>query len=413
MIVRHVLALMLAAVALPAMAQTDLSAPNEPVGHHFLVLLENLPPPWATESAGERAELHPLPDPPALNLPEGFEVNLFAEGFEHCRWLAVAPNGDVFLAETRPDLVRVLRDGDGDGVAETDSVFWDDFDGPTGMAFQDGALYVADLEGVWRFDYRQGDLEARADPVMVTAPGALGPTEGHWTRTLAFAPDGTRFFVGIGSRGNVDVEAEPRATVQVFDADGGGQATFASGLRNPVGIAHHPETGELYTVVNERDGYGDDLVPDFFTRLRQGDFYGWPWAYAGTHPDPEFGAEAPDRVAASLLPDVLFQSHSAPLGLVFYDGASFPEDYRGDAFVALHGSWNRAIPTGYKIVRIRFEDGRPAGGYENFATGFWFAGETKAQIFGRPAGLAIAGDGSLLVADDAAQVVWRIAWTGD
>jgi glucose/arabinose dehydrogenase len=198
--------------------------------------------------------------------------------------------------------------------------------------------------------------------------------------------------------------------VQRFAADDGGQATFAAGLRNPVGIAFYPGTTELYVVVNERDGLGDGLVPDYLTRLAPGGFYGWPHAYLGANPDPDFGPRRPDLVAATLVPDVLFQSHSAPLGLVFYDARQFPQSYRGDAFVALHGSWNAAQPTGYKVVRVPFKNGRPIGGYENFATGFWARGKTSARVWGRPAGLAVAADGSLLIADDVGQVVWRVRY---
>lgn len=404
-------ALLLALVA-PALAQTDLSEPNEPVGHRFLILPQDLPPPFASESVSVGRSFAPIPDPPVLNLPDGFAVNLFATGFENARWLSVAPNGDVFLAESRAGALRVLRDGDGDGRAETVTTYWSGLKRPTGMVFGDDALYVADIQGIWRFAYAPGDLQAQGRPEMITAPDAFGDGSGHWTRTLTAAPDGG-FYVGIGSRNNLAVEAEPRATVQYFAADGSGQRTFAAGLRNPVGLAVHPETGELYTVVNERDGYGDNLVPDYLTRVEEGAFYGWPYAYAGGFPDPEFGDQAPQRVAETLLPDVMIQSHSAPLGLVFYEGDNFPEAYRGDAFVALHGSWNRSVPTGYKIVRVRFEDGRPVDGYENFATGFWFAGGSEAQLYGRPVGLAVAADGALLIADDGAQVVWRIAWRGD
>lgn len=405
------LALGLAAVA-TAQAQTDLSAPDEPVGHHFLVLPRDLPAPFATPSRANSGTLHAIPDPPRLSLPPGFRVNLFARGLDNARWLAVAPDGTVFLAETGPGRILALRDADGDGRADLVRVFRAGFDGPTGMVVHDGALYVADLQGIWRLPWAPGEMEATASPVRLTAPGAFGGTGGHWTRTLALGADGKSFFVGIGSRANLDIEAAPRATVQAFDLDGSHQRTFASGLRNPVGLAVDPETGALYTVVNERDGYGDDLVPDYFTRLRRGAFFGWPYAYAGGLPDPRFAARAPDMVARTVLPDVLFQSHSAPLGLVFYEGTQFPADYRGDAFVAFHGSWNRSVPTGYKIVRIRFRNGRPVGGYENFATGFWFAGSREAQLYGRPVGLAVAADGSLLVADDAANVIWRISYVG-
>ena len=197
---------------------------------------------------------------------------------------------------------------------------------------------------------------------------------------------------------------------QVFDLDGGGQRTFASGLRNPVGIAFRPGGDALYVVVNERDGVGDEMVPDYLTRIEDGDFFGWPYAYLGPNPQPGYGDRRPDLVARTKLPDVLFRSHSAPIGLVFYDGKSFPDDYRGDAFVALRGSWNAAVPRGYMIVRVPFEDGRPAGGYQVFATGFWERGENTASVWGRPAGLAVAADGSLLIADDTGGVIWRISY---
>ena len=222
-------------------------------------------------------------------------------------------------------------------------------------------------------------------------------------------PDGKRFFIAIGSESNIGEDPLPHASVQSFAADGSDQRTYASGLRNPVGIAFYPGTNDLYTVVNERDGLGDGLVPDFLTRLQEGGFYGWPYAYIGHHPQPDFPSR-PEMVAKTLTPDLLFQSHSAPLGLVFYEGSMFPAEYKGDAFVALHGSWNSAEPTGYKIVRVPFKDGRPQGYYENFLTGFWLGGTSPAQVWGRPAGLAVAADGSLLIADDAGGVVWRVSY---
>jgi glucose/arabinose dehydrogenase len=394
----------------PALAQTGPNEPNEAVGQHYLITGDDLPAPYATESVSNSGDLNSIPDPPVLNLPEGFTVNLYATGFDHARWLATAPNGDIFLAESREGHIMVLRDADGDGVAETQTVYWSHMNRPTGMVFRDDGLYVADTDAVWRFAYGDGDLEADSAPLRMTVSDALGGSRGHWTRTLAFAPDGSDFYVAVGSRDNESIESAPRATIQIFEDGSSEPRTFASGLRNAVGIAFHPVTDELYTVVNERDGYGDDLVPDYFTRVRDGDFYGWPYAYSGANPSPEYGDRAPELVAQSLEPDVMFQSHSAPLGLVFYDGAMFPADYQGDALVSLHGSWNRSVPAGYKIVRIRFEDGRPVGGYENFATGFWFAGEKDAELYGRPVGMTVTADGALLIADDGADVIWRIAY---
>ena len=268
----------------------------------------------------------------------------------------------------------------------------------------------ADLRYVWRYRYEPGQTRAAAPPEPVTERGALGEAVGHRTRNLAFSPGGGAFFVAIGSRRNIGEELPPRATVQVFDADGSGQRTFASGLRNPIGIAFRPGTGELYVVVNERDGLGDELVPDYFTRIEDGDFFGWPYAYLGPNPQPGYAGRRPDLVARTKRPDVLFRAHSVPIGLVFYDGRQFPPDYRGDAFVALRGSWNAARPRGYMVVRVRFHDGGPAGGYEVFATGFWARGHDRARVWGRPAGLAVAADGSLLVADDTGGAIWRISY---
>lgn len=381
-------------------------AVEQPVGERFAVDPAKLPPPGATPSVsnGPRTTMRPPGRVP--NVPPGFTASLFADGLEHARELTVAGNGDVYLAEPRAGRVTRLRDADGDGRAELRTTFADGFDHPHGLAVRPDGLWVADLEAVWRLDWTTGARE------RITPPGALGPGGGHWTRNLAFHPAGDRFYVSIGSRGNLGEEPLPRATIQEFRADGSGQRTFAAGLRNPVGIAVRPGSDELWTVVNERDGLGDGLVPDFLTRVRDGGFYGWPYSYIGSNPQPGFAEKRPDLVAAAIVPDLLFQSHSAPLGLAFYTGTQFPPEYRGDAFVGLHGSWNSGKPVGYMVARVPMKDGRPAGHYESFATGFWAAGEDRAVVWGRPVGIAVAGDGALLVADDVGQVVWRIAFTG-
>jgi glucose/arabinose dehydrogenase len=281
------------------------------------------------------------------------------------------------------------------------------------LAIRAGAVYVADTRAVWRLPYRVGEKQAGGPAERVTPPGALGSGGSHWTRNIVFAPDGAHFFVAIGSAGNLAEEPAPRATVQAFAADGSNQRTFADGLRNPVGIAVRPGSDELWVVVNERDGLGDELVPDYLTRIRRGDFFGWPYAYTGTNPQPGFADRRPDLVRRSRVPDLLFRSHSAPIGLVFYTGTSFPPAYRGDAFVALRGSWNADRPRGYMVARVPFEDGRPRGYYEAFATGFWVAGTTTAQVIGRPAGLAVTGDGALLIADDTGDRVWQVRYVGD
>lgn len=343
-------------------------------------------------------------------VPHGFQVNIFAETLADARWLAVAPNGDVFLTQPSEGRVTLLRDSKGDGKADLVTTFADGFNEPHGLAFRPGFLYVADIDKVWRIPYEPGQTKAAAKPEPLTAPHALGDGTGHWTRNIAFAPDGNSFFVTVGSASNIGEDPLPRATVQQFAVDGKPLGTFASGLRNPVGISFYPETNDLYVVVNERDTLGDGLVPDYLTRLQKGGFYGWPYSYLGAHPQPNFAFRRPDLVAKAIVPDLLFESHSAPLGLAFYEGTQFPKEYKGDAFVALHGSWNAAAPRGYMVARVPFKDGRPQGYYESFMTGFWASGTVSAEVWGRPVGLAVASDGSLLVADDVGEKIWRISY---
>ena len=302
------------------------------------------------------------------------------------------------------------------------------------MAWRDGYVLVADQDGIWRVPHRLGALrpgagaqDQRAADVrpeerkpttavvgeqMVTKKGVFGIVQGHMNRHLVIDPKTGALFVGVGSSGNLGVEPDIKATIQRFDADGANQSTFASGMRNPTALAFHPATGDLYAVVQERDGLGDRLPPDYLIRVQQGAFYGWPYAYIGQHPQPGFAQLRPDKVKASVHPDLLFEAHSSTLDLVFYDGQQFPAEYRGDAFVALKGSWNRSEPTGYKVVRVSFKDGKPQGSYENFVTGFWVSGKDRAEVWGRPAALAVAKDGSLLIADDTGGTIWRIAYTG-
>ena len=385
----------------------------QPVGQKFHVGPGDLPKPYASGGGSNPSDEVVRPTAVPLLVPPGFRANIFHEGFRHARWLAVAENGDVFVADSRAGRVRLVRDTDGDGEAEELYTFTNEIVRPHGMAIHGGYLYVSDTRQVWRYAYEPGQTERRHSAELVTAVGALGDGGGHWTRNLAVSPDGRHLFVAVGSFGNVGEEPAPRATVQRFTVDGKQQTTYGSGLRNPVGIAFYPGTSDLYVTVNERDGLGDELPPDYLTRVREGDFFGWPYAYIGANPDPEYGRRRPDLVAATKVPDLLFRAHSAPLGLVFYDGTQFPEAYRGDAFVALHGSWNAARPRGYMVARVPFENGRPAGGYESFVTGFWVEGETPPRVWGRPAGLAVAKDGSLLIADDVAGVVWRVAYVGE
>ena len=390
--------------ALPALAV------DQPPGRIIHIRAQDLPAPHATPSVANSPDRIPRPEGGTLRVPKGFSVNIFAENLSHARWMTVAANGDVFLAESSAGKITLLRDGDGDGRAELVTTFAKGFSEPHGLALARGYLYVADTRRVWRIPYRPGQRRAQGGAEPVTPRGALGSGGGHWTRNIAFSPEGEFFYVAIGSASNIAEEPEVRASVQEFAADGSGQRTFASGLRNPVGIAFYPGTNDLYVVVNERDGLGDELVPDYLTRVRRGGFYGWPYSYVGSHPQPGYAHRRPELVKRAIVPDVLFRSHSAPLGLVFYDAERFPREYKGDAFVALHGSWNADVPRGYMVVRVPFAGGRPKGHYEIFASGFWAKGEGTAAVWGRPAGLAVAIDGSLLVADDVGDVVWRISY---
>lgn len=374
-------------------------------GQHFEISSASLVKPYLTPAVDNSSTVVPRPAGTLPSVPQGFAVSVFATGLKGPRALAVAPNGDVFVALSDGGEIDVLASRNGKLRRST---FADGFAQPHGMAFHDGAFYVADTEAVWKLGYRDGALKAGAK-TRVTRD-SFGPKGGHFTRDIAFGPDG-KLYLAIGSLGNVAENPLPRATVQQVDAQGH-LSTFASGLRNPVGIAFYPGTDNLFVTVNERDGLGDDLPPDYFTQIHQGEFFGWPYAYIGAHPDPEFGAKRPDLVARTKTPDLLFQAHSAPLGLVFYDGDQFPSEYKGDAFVALHGSWNSGKPTGYKLVRIRFHDGKPVGGYDNFMTGFHVDDTSPAQVWGRPVWPVVAKDGSLLVSDDAGGTIWQVRYTG-
>lgn len=376
-------------------------------GQRFSISPANLPKPYATPAVDDTSKVIARPAGSALTAPDGFSVSLFAGNVPGARWMALAPNGDVFLSESDAGKVVVLRpSADGTRAARI-VTFAAGFAQPHGLAIRNGALYVADVKSLWRLSYSDGSLAASGRRRRL---GDTTPREGagHFTRDIAFDSKGN-LFLTIGSRNNVDEEPTPYASVQKVNADGS-LSPFASGLRNPVGIAFYPGTDNLYVTVNERDGLGDGLPPDYLTRVQTGDFFGWPYAYTGSHPDPDFGKKRPDLVAKTKSPDVLFQAHSAPLGLVFYEGDMFPGEFRGDAFVALHGSWNSAHPTGYKVVRIHFPNGRPENAYENFVTGWWDGRSTPAEVWGRPVGLLVAKDGSLLIADDKGSAVWRVAY---
>ena len=383
------------------------------------VSLGDLPEPYASKSASQSPQVIAPPAEASLNVPEGFVVSVFAEGLDKPRWLALTPNGDVLVTETRENRIRRLVDANGDGVAEEKEIFATAQNGlniPFGMTFSDGSFFLGNTDEVLRFPYAagQGALEGQGERIA-TLPG--GGYNQHWTRNVVASPDGKQLYVSIGSQSNANEEALPRASVQQMGLDGSNMQTFASGLRNPVGLDFHPVTGELYTTVNERDGLGDDLVPDYFTRIQKGEFFGWPYAYLSPkNLDPRQlvngRSKQPELVSQTKTPDVLFQAHSAALGLQFYDGTTFPAKYQNGAFAAFRGSWNRSAGTGYKVVFIPFdESGRPAGDYEDFLTGF-LVDPSGPTTWGRPVGLLVMPDGALLVTDEANNRIYRIQYGG-
>ena len=406
--------------------------PDQELGRRFLVKPEDLPPPRTGPVVSNRPLTLAYQDQ-TPRVPEGFKATLFASGLQHPRRLLVLPNGDVLVAEQRVGYLTLLRDEDGDGKAEWIQRHIEGLNGPYGLAWKDGFVLVADQDGIWKVPHRLGALRPGLGAVqqkaadvppdqrkpttsmvgeqMITKKGVFGIVQGHANRHLAIDPKTGAMFVGVGSSGNIGVEPEVKASIQRFEPDGSGQSTFASGLRNATALAFHPETGELFTVVQERDGLGDRLVPDYLTQVQKGAFYGWPYAYIGQNPQPGFAQLKPDKVKASVTPDLLFEAHSSAMDIVFYEGQQFPAEYRGSAFVALKGSWNRSEPTGYKVVRVPFKDGKPLGHYENFAAGFWTSGLQRAEVWGRPAALAVAKDGALLIADDTGGTIWRISYS--
>lgn len=371
-----------------------------------------LPAPFHTESARRPSLVIPQPADATLTVPKGFKVNVFAEGdFTYPRWMALAPNGDVFVADSRANRVVVLRDANKDGKADQRWVWSAKLAQPFGMAFHGDWFYVANTDSVVRFRYKTGQTEAVGDPERIVELTAGGYNQ-HWTRNVIFSPDGKKMFVSIGSATNVSVEDDPRrAAISVYDPDGKNHRIYAGGLRNPIGLAWNPKTGELWTAVNERDGLGDDLVPDYATSVKEGGFYGWPYSYIGQNEDPRRKGESPDHVKRSIVPDVLFTSHVAALGIEFYTGKMFPKEYRGDAFVAFHGSWNRAKLSGYTVVRIKFDDkGKlEANAYEDFVSG-WLPNPDSNEVWGRPVGLLVNSDGSLLITDDGGRKIWRVSY---
>lgn len=343
-----------------------------------------------------------IPEINMLDLPDGFNIALFASSLTRPRMMAVSPEGRLFVTEMGAGRVTILPDTDGNGIADRHIVYASGLNSPHGIEFHNGYLYIAGTTRVVRYRYNNGDNRGTNPEVIIDGL----PTGGHSTRTITFGPDG-KLYLSVGSSCNVCIESNPlRAAVIRYNADGSGRQIIATGLRNAVGMAWNPNTNNLWVTENGRDRLGDDIPPDEINVIREGGFYGWPYAYGDRVPDPSFGSRAPDRVANSILPKIKIQAHSAPLGLTFYTGNMFPEAYRGDLYVAYHGSWNRSVPTGYKVVRFNIENGNVVGEQQNFITG-WLQGR---NAWGRPVGLTVGRYGELYITDDQGGRIFRVTY---
>ncbi|PYS04561.1 MAG: L-sorbosone dehydrogenase [Acidobacteria bacterium] len=368
--------------------------------------LPKLAEPFATPSVRNAAGVIPKPDRAQLQAPSGFSISVYAEDLQQPRMMLLAPNGDLFVAQSRPGSVVVLRDTNNDGKPDTRSIYAQGLQGVFGMAFHDGYLYLGRTDSIVRYKYQPGDTQAKGMPEKLLDL----PTGGHSTRNLIFSRDGKKMYVAVGSQSNKSAGEDPqRAAINEYNPDGTGHRVFASGLRNPVGLALQPGTDVLWTAVNERDTLGDDLVPDYTTSVKDGGFYGWPYSYIGSHPDPEHVGKMPDLVKRAIVPDVLIPAHSASLGITFYTGTQFPQRYRNGLFIGLHGSWNRSKLAGYRVAFVPFQNGKP-GPIEDFVTGWIVDGGNPGTTWGRPVGVLVDRDGSLLVADDVGNKIWRVSY---
>ena len=431
-----------AKAAAPAAAASAESAgerwSDDAPGRIHEVRADDLPKPFATPSAGNGPKTVPRPQGTTPAVPPGFRVTLWATDPDRGRLMVKAPNGDLFVSSASKRLIKVFRSSTGER-ADSVTTFATDLDRPYGLAFwpvgpNPTHLYVAYVNSIVRFPYKNGDLVAGAAPEVIV-PKLVAAPGGHTTRTLVFSADSKTMFVSIGSATNVAEQIGPRppgsladweankglgaawgdetdrAAVLSFDAEGGKRSTYATGLRNCVGMYRYPATGDLFCSVNERDLLGDNLPPDYLTRVRRGAFYGWPWYYIGNHEEPRLKGQRPDLKDKVTTPDLLLTAHSAPLGLVMYEAAKnaasrFPAEYNGDIFLALHGSWNRATRTGSKVVRVFMKNGVPSGKYQDFMTGFVVS---DREVWGRPSSVAVQNDGSLLAVDDLTGEIWRVS----
>lgn len=395
-----------------------------------------LPPPYQTRATRTFCEAIGWPKDKMPIAPAGFKVNLFADGLDNPRNIYITPSGDILVSEANTEIggikrvganiigagksqnfnksanrITLLRDTNGDGIADIKKIFLRGVNQPYGMLILNGWFYVANTDGLWRYPCKPGQT-------IITNPGIkilslpAGGYNNHWTRNLRANKDGSKIYISVGSGTNdaehgMEVEAR-RANILEINPDGTRERIYASGLRNPVGMDFEPATDVLFTTVNERDDLGDNLVPDYLTSVKAGGFYGWPFAYFGKHEDPAHIGERPDMVNKSITPDLALGSHTASLGLAFYTGKKFPDKYLGGAFIGQHGSWNSSKLVGYKVVFAPFANGKPSGATEDFLTGF-IADPVKKQVYGRPVGIAVLADGSVLVADDTSNRIWRVA----
>ena len=390
-------------------------------GVYRKITVADLPQPHATQSVDNGPDVVARPAGAMPQAPAGFKVEIYADGLNYPREIRTAPNGDLFLAESRSSEIKVFRGIGKDGKAVQTAVFADDLHQPFGIAFYpSGAepqwVYVCNTDTVVRFPYRSGDMKARGASQKITdlPGGGLLRGGGHWTRDIAFSKDGKKMYVSVGSRSNNDdtdthSAEKDRADILEFNPDGSGMRVYAYGLRNAVGIAISPQTGELWASVNERDELGDDLPPDYITRVQEGGFYGWPWYYIGQHWDPRHNGKHPELKDKVIVPDVLVQPHFASLEMTFYVGRQFPKEYQNDIFAAEHGSWNRLRRAGYEVIRVPLRNGKAVGEYEDFLTGFV---TSDGHVWGRPVGVAVGNDGSLFVSDDGSKTIWRVSYTG-
>jgi glucose/arabinose dehydrogenase len=371
---------------------------------------DTLPQPYATKSVRNSSRVIGWPGGAKPVAPTGFTVSRFADNLNNPRWIYVADNGDIFVSEASEGHILLLRDNDKDGIAEYRSVFLNGLRRPFGMLILGNKFYTANTDGLFEYPYVAGATSITAEGKKIVDLPA-GGYNNHWTRNIITNAQKNKIYITVGSGSNVGehgIENEARrANILEVNPDGSGERVYASGLRNPVGIDWVPGTQTLWAAVNERDGLGDDLVPDYITSVKEGGFYGWPYSYFGQYEDPRRKGERPDLVAKAIVPDVDMGSHTASLGLVFYTKNNFPEKYRGGVFVGQHGSWNRSELSGYKVMFVPFKNGRPSGRPEDFLTGF-IADERKSEVYGRPVCVALLPDGSLLVSDDGSNIIWRV-----